>query len=55
MLEGLFGTGTAIKEHKCALCGEDAGEFKDELSKKESGISGMCQSCQDDVFASSNG
>jgi len=50
MLESMFGTGTAIKEHKCALCKEDAGTFRDSLSEKEYGISGMCQSCQDDVF-----
>jgi hypothetical protein len=34
----------------CALCGQNAWEFKDELSKKEYGISGMCQKCQDKVF-----
>ena len=56
MLEDLFGTATAIKEHKCCLCGEDAGTFRDSLSEKEFGISGMCQSCQDDVFGGeSNG
>ncbi len=41
-----LGTGN----QKCAWCGEDASEFKDELSKKEFGISGMCQTCQDDTF-----
>ena len=25
-------------------------EFKDELSRKEFGISGMCQQCQDETF-----
>jgi len=50
MLEANFGTRTAIKNHQCALCGEDAGTFRDSLSKIEYGISGMCQSCQDDVF-----
>jgi hypothetical protein len=25
-------------------------DFRDELSKKEFGISGFCQSCQDDIF-----
>jgi uncharacterized CHY-type Zn-finger protein len=53
-LEGVFGTGTAIKNRKCVLCGEDVGEFRDELSIKEYGISGMCQSCQDDVFGGSD-
>ena len=34
----------------CPTCGEVPGEFKDELSKKEFKITGMCQTCQDDVF-----
>ena len=25
-------------------------EFRDDLSRKEYGISGLCQKCQDDVF-----
>lgn len=55
-LEDCFGTGTAIKNRKCVLCGEDVGAFRDSLSEKEFGISGMCQSCQDDVFGDdSNG
>lgn len=28
----------------------DASEFKDELSRKEYRISGMCQACQDGLF-----
>lgn len=39
-----------IKNDKCVMCGGDASEFKDELSKKEYRISGMCQKCQDDFF-----
>lgn len=27
------------------------GDFRDPLSVKEHGISGLCQSCQDEVFA----
>jgi len=34
----------------CPTCGERVGEFKDELSRKEYTISGMCQKCQDSVF-----
>lgn len=34
----------------CPTCGEPVSEFRDELSKKEYQISGMCQSCQDEVF-----
>jgi len=39
-----------IKEGKCPLCKEPISEFRDFLSKKEYEISGLCQSCQDDVF-----
>jgi uncharacterized CHY-type Zn-finger protein len=34
----------------CVICGQPATEFKDELSKKEYSISGMCQQCQDETF-----
>jgi hypothetical protein len=34
----------------CVTCGESVGEFRDPLSRKEYGISGMCQKCQDSVF-----
>lgn len=40
-------------EGKCPFCGKNIdveNEFRDEISKKEFGISGMCQSCQDDFF-----
>lgn len=37
---------------QCPICGLPIrfGEFKDELSKREYGISGLCQTCQDKVF-----
>lgn len=38
---------------KCPFCGKDINpetEFRDELSRKEFKISGMCQACQDDFF-----
>lgn len=37
---------------KCPLCSKEIKEqdFKDSLSKKEYGISGMCQECQDKTF-----
>lgn len=31
-------------------CGKPALEFKDDLSRKEFTISGLCQSCQDEIF-----
>jgi len=36
----------------CPLCQKMilTEDFKDELSRREFKISGMCQSCQDDVF-----
>jgi len=39
-----------IRSNKCMSCKGDATEFKDELSKKEYSISGLCQKCQDKVF-----
>lgn len=41
-----------VKRNACSTCGGDIVEndFKDELSRKEYSISGMCQSCQDSVF-----
>jgi hypothetical protein len=43
----------AVKAKKCPFCGKDIdmNGFRDELSKKEYGISGLCQNCQDDIFA----
>jgi len=34
----------------CTTCNKPVGGFKDELSRKEYDISGMCQECQDLVF-----
>ena len=41
-----------IKEGKCPFCGEtiNMDDFKDDLSRREFEISGMCQKCQDDFF-----
>ena len=35
---------------QCVKCGEFNIEFRDELSRKEYGISGLCQCCQDGSF-----
>ena len=40
----------AIKNNICVFCGEPASVFKDELSKREFSISGLCQNCQNKVF-----
>ena len=40
-------------EGKCPFCGkviDPEKEFRDELSKREFKISGLCQKCQDEVF-----
>jgi hypothetical protein len=36
----------------CVICKNKVTPFKNELSAKEYEISGMCQSCQDDIFES---
>lgn len=43
------------KDNKlCSFCGKDMsnpeGMFRDKLSYKEFGVSGLCQDCQDKVF-----
>lgn len=40
----------AIRLNTCSLCGGPADEFTDELSRREFGISGACQTCQDKIF-----
>ena len=40
----------AIAGNGCVKCGETATDFRDELSRKEYGISGLCQPCQDSIF-----
>jgi hypothetical protein len=34
----------------CATCDGIAEEFRDDLSRKEYTISGMCQACQDKIW-----
>lgn len=43
-------TSDSIKGKMCVFCKQEATEFKDELSRREFGISGICQVCQDEVF-----
>lgn len=56
LLEGFsqsaFGRSRKDKSH-CVTCGSawvSIDDFRDQLSIKEFGISGMCQVCQDEVF-----
>lgn len=47
----LFPEGKELKDAgKCPTCEQPVGEFRDALSRKEFGVSGMCQKCQDSVF-----
>lgn len=41
-----------VAKSRCPFCGVsvDENSFKDELSKKEYRISGICQGCQDKFF-----
>lgn len=39
-----------IKQGVCPSCKQPIGKFKDVLSRKEFGISGLCQMCQDKIF-----
>ena len=40
----------AIRTNQCVSCDSEAVSFKDEISRKEYTISGMCQTCQDSFF-----
>lgn len=42
-----------IEDGKCPFCGKSIDveiEFRDQLSKREFEISGLCQKCQDEIF-----
>ena len=41
----------AIVGGQCVRCGEFNIEFRDELSRKEYYIFGLCQCCQDSIFS----
>ena len=40
----------ALAGNECVKCGEFNLEFRDEISRKEYGISALCQCCQDGIF-----
>jgi hypothetical protein len=49
----LFPAAAALKQMGvCPFCGKavNAGSFRNVISLQEFGISGLCQSCQDEVF-----
>jgi hypothetical protein len=42
-----------IEEGKCPFCAkliDEKTEFRDEISRQEFKISGLCQACQDKIF-----
>jgi ribosomal protein L37AE/L43A len=41
-----------VEQHKCPFCKKKVNEkdFRDELSRKEYKISGLCMKCQDKMF-----
>ena len=41
-----------VEQGKCPFCHEvvKMEDFRDELSRKEYSISGLCQTCQDEMF-----
>jgi Zn-dependent M32 family carboxypeptidase len=43
-----------VETKRCPFCGMPVNDedFRDELSRKEARISGICQLCQDEVFGS---
>tara|TARA_R110000824_G_scaffold14336_1_gene61050 strand:- start:1353 stop:1574 length:222 start_codon:yes stop_codon:yes gene_type:complete len=43
----------SIAQNTCTTCKGDASTFTDELSEKEFTISGMCQTCQNEMFPNS--
>ena len=51
-LKDVFGVDRrqSIKSGACTMCKGEADKFRDDLSRKEYGISGMCQDCQDNIF-----
>jgi len=54
MAFSLYGRSLSLSQAgcQCVKCGSHAVDFTDELSRKEYGISGFCQGCQDDFFGS---
>jgi hypothetical protein len=46
-------TGLSLKDGHCPTCTRpvDPTEFRDQISRREYAITGMCQSCQDGTFA----
>lgn len=48
----MIGGSNALNAGRCPTCHGEIKEsdFRNEISKREFGLSGMCQACQDSVF-----
>jgi hypothetical protein len=57
MAFALFGRSPRLSKTagQCVKCGEFNLEFRDEISRKEYGISCLCQCCQDGIFGGPEG
>lgn len=55
-ISGLGDMVKAVEEGLCPLCGNPVNfeDFRDDLSRREFKISGLCQKCQDEVFGGGN-
>ncbi len=53
LLTSVFGVDRrkSIRSDVCTFCKKPAVNFKDELSRREFAISGLCQECQDETFS----
>ena len=51
-LDLAFNRTNMIRSDRCVSCHGHASYFRDDLSAREYVISGLCQRCQDEVFAS---
>jgi len=49
-IEHIFFPTESVEKESCSVCKQPVTEFKNAVSSREYEISGMCQSCQDDVF-----
>jgi len=45
-----IGGHNAVNAGRCPTCQDEITEFRNDISRKEFSISGMCQKCQDSVF-----
>lgn len=52
IIKSIFGDDISerISNNRCPMCNKEITGFRDELSKREYEISGLCQECQDKIF-----